>query len=507
MSAAESNLPALVETFLAEQELDMFVGGARTPAASGATVETVNPATGQAIARVPAGDVEDVDRAVRAARNAFDGAWGEMLPAERAKLLLDLADLVEADLDALATLETLDNGKPLEYARRDDIPMTAAVLRHFAGLATSAEGSTPATSVGPEYLNYTRREPLGVVGAIVPWNYPLLIATWKLAPALAAGNSVLLKPAEHTPLSALWLADLAAKAGFPDGALSVVTGIGEQAGAAIARHPGIDAVAFTGSTAVGREIVQASAGNLKRIELELGGKSPNIVFADADLPAAIEGCSDGVFYNMGQDCSAGTRIFVQEQVYEEFVDGLVEHAERRVLGDGMTPGVDQGPLVSGEQLERVLSYVAAGRAAGAAVATGGQQAAGAGLDEGYFMRPTVFTDITDDMVIAREEIFGPVVVVTSFRDVDEVYRRANDTRYGLGAGVWTRDLNQAHATARALRAGSVWVNCYNVIDPASPFGGFAESGYGKDLSRHALDNYTQVKSVWVNFGGRSICAQ
>lgn len=494
-------LPPRVAEFLSPSKLDMLVGGETVQAASGAILDTVNPATGQVMTRVPAGDAGDVDRAVRAARAALYGAWGAMLPAERAKLLLDLADFVEADLDVLAALETLDNGKPLEYARRDDIPMAVAVLRHFAGLATNVEGSTPATSAGTEYLNYTVREPLGVVGAIVPWNYPLIIATWKLAPALAAGNAVILKPAEQTPLSALWLAGLAAKAGFPAGALSVITGLGEQAGAAIARHPGIDAVAFTGSTPVGREIVRASAGNLKRVELELGGKSPSIVFADADLPAAIEGCSDGVFYNMGQDCSAGTRVFVQERVFDEFVSGLAEHADRRRIGNGMTPGVDQGPLVSGDQLERVLTYIAAGKQAGATVVTGGERASGSDLGDGYFVRPTVFTDTTDDMMIAREEIFGPVVVVTSFRDAHEAYRRANDTRYGLGAGVWTRDLSRAHTAARALRAGSVWVNCYNVTDPASPFGGFAESGYGKDLSRHALENYTQVKSVWVNYGG------
>lgn len=500
INSSSALLPGVAE-FLSPHALDMLVGGKSVQAASGATFATINPATGQAIARVPTGDAEDVDRAVRAARAAVDGAWGAMPPATRAKLLLDLADLVETDLDALATLETLDNGKPLEYSRRDDIPMAVAVLRHFAGLATNVEGSTPATSAGTGYLNYTVREPLGVVGAIVPWNYPLILATWKLAPALAAGNAVILKPAEQTPLSALWLAKLAADAGFPAGALSVITGLGEQAGAAIARHRGIDAVAFTGSTPVGREIVRASASNLKRVELELGGKSPNIVFADADLPAAIEGCSDGVFYNMGQDCSAGTRILVQEQVFDEFVAGLAEHAGQRRIGNGMTPGVDQGPLVSDDQLQRVLGYIAAGKQAGATVATGGERASGSDLDDGYFIRPTVFTDTTDDMTIAREEIFGPVVIVTPFRDAHEAYRRANDTRYGLGAGVWTRDLSQAHTAAQALHAGSVWVNCYNLTDPASPFGGFAESGYGKDLSRYALENYTQVKSVWVNYGG------
>ncbi len=481
-------------------DVGMYIGARRCQSASGQTLDTLNPADGSLLARVPAGTSEDVDSAVGAARRALEGDWGRMQPNERARVLFKLADLAERDVETLAVIETLDNGKPLSYSLTEDIPYVADVIRYFAGWATKISGDTVPVSAGHEFLNYTLHEPVGVVGAIVPWNYPLLMAIWKLAPALAAGNAVILKPSELTSLSALRFAELALEAGLPDGALSVITGRGAEVGTAISSHPGINAVVFTGSTETGRAIVRSSAGNLKRVSLELGGKSPSIVFQDADLGVAVPGVAAGIFTNMGQDCSAGSRVYVHAAVYEEFVHGLVEEARGRRIGPGVGAGVDQGPLISAVQRDKVLSYIDSGIAEGASIATGGKRPTGQDLDRGYFVEPTVFTGVTDTMVISREEIFGPVVVVVPFEDDIEALSRANDTAYGLGAGVWTRSLSRAHQSAKVLNSGSVWVNCWNATDAASPFGGFGQSGYGKDLGRYALDNYTRVKSVWVNHG-------
>jgi acyl-CoA reductase-like NAD-dependent aldehyde dehydrogenase len=388
-------------------------------------------------------------------------------------------------------------GKPLRLARDDDLPMAVDHFRYFAGWATKLEGETIPVSSGA-YFNYTVREPLGVVGLIIPWNYPLMLAAWKLAPALACGNTCLLKPAEQTPLTSIWLGRLLLEAGLPPGVVNILTGFGETAGAAITEHPGVAGVAFTGSTAVGRDIVRASAGNLKRTALELGGKSPNVVFADADLDAAVAGAAHAIFYNMGQDCAAGSRLFVQDQVYDEIVSGLSAKASSLRLGSGLEEGVDQGPLVSAEQLERVTGYLRAGSEEGAVAVVGGGRPDDPALSNGYYVQPTVFRDATNSMTIAREEIFGPVVTVIPFRDADDAVLQSNATNYGLGAGVWTRDIKKAHRAAAALKAGSVWINCYNVYDAASPFGGYKESGFGREMGRHNLDLYTQVKSVWVD---------
>lgn len=486
-----------VEAFLAADSTKLLIGGDWVPAADGSTFETLNPATEEVLMHCASAGHEDVDRAVRAAAAAAEGSWKRITPSERGQLLWRVAELLERDADALAQLEVLDMGKPLRLAREDDLPMAIDHFRYFAGWTTKLEGETIPVSSGA-YLNYTVREPLGVVGLIIPWNYPLMLAAWKLAPALACGNTCLLKPAEQTPLTSLWLGRLLLEAGIPEGVVNVLTGFGETAGAAITHHPGVAAVSFTGSTAVGREIVRASAGNLKRTALELGGKSPNLVFADAELDAAVAGAAHAIFYNMGQDCAAGSRLFVQRDVYDEFVAGISEKAADLKLGFGLDEGVDQGPLVSSEQLERVTGYLRAGAEEGAVAEVGGSRATGDGLDRGYYVRPTVFRDATNTMTIAREEIFGPVVTVIPFRDVDDGILQGNATNYGLGAGVWTRDIKKAHRAAAALKAGSVWINCYNVYDAASPFGGYKESGFGREMGRHNLELFTQVKSVWVD---------
>jgi len=490
-------LDVQVEAFLAAGTTKLLIGDDWVPSADGATFETLNPATGETLMRCASAGAEDVDRAVAAATKAGDGEWKRISPSERGQLLWRVADLLERDADALAQLEVLDMGKPLRLAREDDLPMAIDHFRYFAGWTTKLEGETIPVSSGP-YLNYTVREPLGVVGLIIPWNYPLMLAAWKLAPALACGNTCLLKPAEQTPLTSLWLGRLLLEAGIPAGVVNILTGYGETAGAAITNHHGVAGVSFTGSTAVGREIVKASAGNLKRTALELGGKSPNLVFADAELDAAVEGAAHAIFYNMGQDCAAGSRLFVQRDVYDEFVSGVADKAAAMRLGFGLDEGVDQGPLVSSEQLERVTGYLRAGIDEGAVAVTGGERATGEGLDRGYYVRPTVFRDATNAMTIAREEIFGPVVTAIPFKDVDDAILQGNATEYGLGSGVWTRDIKKAHRAAAALKAGSVWINCYNVYDAASPFGGYKQSGFGREMGRHNLDSFTQVKSVWVD---------
>jgi acyl-CoA reductase-like NAD-dependent aldehyde dehydrogenase len=494
--AAMPDLDSRVREVIAENPTKLLIGGEWVEAADGQTFETIDPATDEVITCCASAGPEDVERAVKAAEAAMQ-AWQKVSPAERAKLLWKVAELIERDADAIAQLEVIDMGKPVALARDDDMPMAIEHFRYYAGWTTKLEGETIPVSSG-SYLNYTLREPLGVVGLIIPWNYPFMLAAWKLAPALATGNCCILKPAEQTPLTSIWMGRILQEAGIPDGVVNILTGFGETAGAAITSHERIHGVSFTGSTAVGREILRASTGNMKRVALELGGKSPNVIFADAEIAAAIPGAAGGIFYNMGQDCAAGSRLFVEQPVYEEVVEGLAREAQALKLGNGFAEGVNQGPLVSREQLERVLGYLEAGPAEGARAAAGGRRASGNGLSAGFFVEPTVFAGATNDMRIAREEIFGPVVTVIPFDNLEDAVAQGNATTYGLGAGVWTRDIKKAHRAAAALKAGSVWINCYNIYDPASPFGGYKESGIGREMGHFNLDLFTQVKSVWVD---------
>jgi len=483
--------------FLRQQPVKMLIGGQWVPAASGKTFATINPATGTVLAQVAEGESEDINRAVAAARKAFEsGPWPKLTPSQRGRLLWRLAELVEQHTTELAELETLDNGKPIKYSRAADVPLTADHFRYFAGWATKLEGETIPVSI-PNMFTYTLREPVGVVGQIIPWNFPLQMASWKLAPALACGNTVVLKPAEQTPLSALRLGELICEAGFPEGVVNIVPGFGETAGAALAAHPDVDKIAFTGSTEVGKKILQASAGNLKRVTLELGGKSPNIIFPDADLKYAVRGALTAIFFNQGQVCTAGSRLFVHKSVYDQVLSGLSDAAQKMKMGPGLDPATDLGPLVSQEQLERVTGYIEAGKQEGAVAITGGKRA-GSDLANGYFVEPTVFDKVEDEMTIAREEIFGPVVAALPFESVEEVAARANRSIYGLAAGVWTNDVKQAHKMAALLKSGVVWVNTYNQFDAAAPFGGYKQSGYGREMGHAVLDAYTQIKTVWVN---------
>jgi phenylacetaldehyde dehydrogenase len=474
----------------------LFIDGQWTDAASGKSFETPNPATGETLAYIAEGDAEDINRAVRAARKAFEsGPWSRMTPSERGRIIWRIGDLILEHADELAQLESLDNGKPFAVARAADVPLAADLFHYMAGWATKIEGNSISISVpympGANFHSYTLREPLGVVGQIIPWNFPLLMAAWKLGPALATGNCVVLKPAEQTPLTALRLAGLMAEAGVPDGVVNVVTGFGETAGAALAAHPDVDKVAFTGSTEVGKLIVAAAgATNLKKLTLELGGKSPNIVFDDAG-PEAIEGAANAIFFNHGQCCVAGSRLYVQQARFEEVVDGVAAIAKSIKMGPGMEPGTQMGPLVSDEQFRRVSGFLESGKAEGATALTGG----GRYGDRGYFIEPTVLTNTRPDMKVVREEIFGPVLVAASFADLDEIAKVANDSEYGLGAGIWTKDISKAHALAKKLRAGTVWINCYNVFDAALPFGGYKQSGWGREMGHEVLNNYTEVKAV------------
>jgi phenylacetaldehyde dehydrogenase len=483
-----------VEEFIGAPR-QLFINGQWAEAASGKTFETPDPATGETLARVAEGEAEDISRAVKAARRAFDeGPWSRMTTSERGRIIWRIGDLILEHLDELAQLESLDNGKPFAVARAADVPLAADLFHYMAGWATKIEGNTLSLSVpympGANFHSYTLREPVGVVGQIIPWNFPLLMAAWKLGPALATGNCVVLKPAEQTPLTALRLAGLMAEAGLPEGVVNVVTGFGETAGAALAAHDDVDKVAFTGSTGVGKLIVAAATGNLKKVSLELGGKSPNIVFNDAD-PAAIEGAANAIFFNHGQCCVAGSRLYVQQDRFDEVVDGVAEIAKSIKLGPGLEPGTQMGPMVSGEQLRTVTGYIDSGKAEGATALSGG----GRFGDRGFFVEPTVLTDTRPDMKVVREEIFGPVVVAAPFSDLDEVAAVANDTPYGLGAGIWTKDISKAHALAKKIKAGSVWINCYNVFDAALPFGGYKQSGWGREMGHEVLEAYTEVKAV------------
>jgi acyl-CoA reductase-like NAD-dependent aldehyde dehydrogenase len=477
--------------FLKGAPKQLLIGGKWVPAKSGKTFQSINPANEEVVAVVAEGDKADVEEAVKAARKAFEeGKWPAMGPHQRARLLYKIADLIEQHAEELSTLETLDNGVPLMITK-GMATGSAETFRYYAGWPSKVYGETNPSD--PGMFNYTLREPVGVCGQIIPWNAPLQMAAWKIAPALACGNTVVLKPAEQTPLTALRLGELLLEAGVPEGVVNIVTGFGETAGAAIASHPDVDKVAFTGSTEVGKLILQASAGNLKRVSLELGGKSPNVIFADADLQAALPASMAAFCAMSGQVCAAGTRIFVEQGFHDQFVEHLAGAAASIKPGDPLAPGTFMGPLVSREQFDRVKGYLELGRKEGAKVKIGGDT----GTGKGYFVNPTIFTGVKNNMRIAREEIFGPVASVIPFKDESDAVLQGNDTTYGLAAAVWTRDISRAHKVARALRAGTVWVNTYLQLDPVSPFGGYKQSGIGRELGKHSIDLYTQVKSVFV----------
>ena len=484
------------DAIVGAREKTMLIDGAWVAAASGKTFDVFDPSTDQVIATAPSADSDDVDRAVSAARRAFEGPWSALSASDRARLVWRLGDLIEQHADELARLESLDNGKPIGEPLNVDIPLSAECFRYMAGWATKLQGTTLSLSVpytpGAEYHAYTLREPIGVVGQIIPWNFPLMMAAWKLAPALAAGCTVVLKPAEQTPLTALRLGELIQEAGFPDGVVNILTGFGETAGAAIAAHPGIDKVAFTGSTEVGKLIVQAAGrGNLKKVSLELGGKSPTLIFDDAEIGAAVGGTALASFFNQGQVCTAGSRVYAHKRVFDDVASGLADNASAIHLGNGLAESTTMGPLVSREQFEKVSSLIESGLNAGAEPLAGGRP-----VDSpGYFVQPTVLANVNPSMRVQSEEIFGPVITVAPFDDLADVIDQANDTDYGLAAGVWTSNLSQAHRAAKALRAGTVYLNCYHVLDATLPFGGFKQSGWGRELGENAMALYTDTKSV------------
>jgi aldehyde dehydrogenase (NAD+) len=482
--------------FLDGKTKRLLIDGKWVEAATGKTFASINPATGEVLATVAEGDAEDIDRAVAAARRAFDGPWSKIKPFERQLMLLRLADLVERHFEELSMLDTLDMGAPISrtFGTRQRV---LGMLRYYAGMATALHGETIENSLPGEIFSYTLKEPVGVVGAIIPWNGPLGASVWKIGPALATGCTVILKPAEEAPLTPLRLGELILEAGVPPGVVNIVPGFGETAGAALAAHAGVDKIAFTGSHLTGQKIIAASAGNLKRVSLELGGKSPDIVFADADLENAVPGAGMAVFANSGQICSAGTRLFVERRIYDEFVGRVADFGNGLQVGNGIDPKTQIGPLVSEQQLERVTGYLSVGKQEGARAVSGGNRLTGDAYARGYFVPPTVFADVRDDMRIAQDEIFGPVLSAIPFDDINEVIVRANATSFGLGSGVWTRDVSKAHRLAKAIRAGSVWVNCYQAMDPAVPFGGYKMSGYGRESGLQHLEEYLNVKAVWI----------
>ena len=473
----------------------LFINGEWRDASGGHTIDVINPATEEVIAEVASAEKADVDAAVAAARAALDGPWGKLSARERGRLIWKIGERLLEKADEIARLETLHNGKPIFESRQIEVPASAECLQYYAGWADKIHGET--VPVKGNYLTYTLREPVGVVAAIVPWNFPLLLTSWKVAPALACGNTVIIKPASQTPLTALALAEIAQEVGLPAGVINVVTGPGSKVGQMIVEHPGIDKIAFTGDTSTGKGIMKGSADSLKRITLELGGKSPNIVFPDADLDAAIRGATTGIFYGKGEVCAAGSRLLVDKSIKHEFVDKVAARAKKMSPGDPMDPKTRLGAISSRKQLETNLRYIDIGKKEGAQLVAGGGRA-DIGTGKGYFLQPTIFDGVTPEMTIAREEIFGPVLATIEFADVDEAIARANDSNYGLAAAVWTKDIKKAHYVARKLQAGTVWINTYNIYDTAAPFGGYKQSGFGREMSMHALEHYTQVKSVWVD---------
>lgn len=490
---AAATLPKSHKGAVPVRQTRLLIDGKFQDAASGKTFATIDPSTEEVIAEVAEAGAEDVDRAVKAARAALEeGPWGRMDARDRGRLLMKWADLIEANMEELARLESLDNGKPISEALGYDIPSAAVTLRYFAGWADKIEGRTIPVS-GP-FFTYTRREPVGVCGLIIPWNFPLAMAAWKLGPALAAGCAAILKPAEQTPLTALRAGELALEAGFPAGALSILPGFGGGgAGEAIVKHPGVDKIAFTGEHRTAQIIKRETADSMKRLTFELGGKSPNIIFEDADLDAAVEGAFGAIFLNQGQNCCAGSRAFVHEKIHDRFVEKLVAKARERRIGDPLDSSTEHGPQIDLAQFEKIMRYIDLGREQGASIAAGGARVG----EKGFYIAPTVFAEVRDEMAIATDEIFGPVVGVLKFKDFDEVIRRANSSMFGLAGAVWTRDLDKANAACARLKAGTVWVNCYNIVDPAAPFGGFKMSGVGRELGEEALNAYTETKTVTI----------
>jgi aldehyde dehydrogenase (NAD+) len=485
------------------RKYQLLIDGQWVDAESGKTFTTPNPSTGETLAEVAEADKADIDKAVKAARKAFEGKWSKMSARDRGRLMFKLAQLIEEKTEELAALETADNGKPIKESTYVDLPQVAENFEYFAGWATKIEGET--IPVPGQMFNYTLREPVGVCGQIIPWNFPLLMAAWKLGPALAAGNTVVLKPAEQTPVTAMELGKLIQEAGFPEGVVNIVPGYGETAGAALASHPGIDKVAFTGSTEVGKIIARAASDNLTKVSLELGGKAPNIVFADADIDQAVNGAMMGIFFNQGQVCCAGSRLFVQDEVKDEFLERLKEKSSKIIVGNPMDKATQMGPQVSEEQLNRIKGYVDIAQKEGASVVTGGcPPQLDPEFQKGYFFQPTIFGEVNNKMRVAQEEIFGPVVSMLSFKDEDDLIKQANETIYGLSAGIWTTNITRAHRFAKEIKAGVIWINTYNMFNAASPFGGYKQSGYGREMGKHALEMYTNVKSVWVDLSGKPI---
>jgi aldehyde dehydrogenase (NAD+) len=474
------------------RQTQLFIGGQWVPSQSGRTFETINPATEEVIATVAEADAADVDLAAKAARKAFEsGPWSTMDARDRGRLMNKLADLIEEEADELAALESLDNGKPIRDAKAADLPLTIDALRYYAGYADKIHGQT--IPVRGNYFCYTRKEPVGVVGQIIPWNFPMLMVAWKWGPALAAGCTIVMKPAEQTPLTCLRMARLAQKAGIPDGVINVVPGYGPTAGAAVVKHPGIDKIAFTGEGLTAQIIMREAAPTLKRITFELGGKSPNIIYADSDLDAAAAGAHFGLYFNQGQCCCAGSRVYVEEKIHDKFIDKVMAINKTRKLGNPLDPETEQGPQVDKAQYDKIMKYIDLGKEQGASMISGGQRHG----NKGFFVQPTLFDRVKDDMAIAREEIFGPVMSVLTFKDTDDIVARANNTSFGLAAAVWTKDVGKAHYLAKKIKAGTVWINCYDVFDAAAPFGGYKMSGMGRELGEEGLRAYTETKTVTV----------